>query len=272
VSARRAAELVESAALLGLPCSMVGEVDDTRSVVAERVGDAAPRPLAGALVVSLAALWAGPLCADVLARLGARVVTVESTRRPDGGRLAPRFFEALHGRSESVALDLAGAAGRSTLDRLLRSADLVIEGSRPRALEQMGIDAGDVLRSGPRVWLSITAQGRWPPFGGRVGFGDDAAAAGGLVGRVDGAPCFVADAVADPLAGLTAACAAAALVDRGGRWLVDVALARVAAAARGGWIPRSAGAPARPHPRRDAGAPLPLGRDTEAVLASLGLR
>jgi len=311
IARRRAVgELVERAAMLGLPCAAIGEVDDPRPAVATRVdggpegepdeeparrpdgeparrpdgepagrpdgahsvdpGDVAPRDVAGAVVVSLAALWAGPLAGDVLARLGARLITVESTARPDGGRLDRRFFAALHGRSESVALDLTDEQGRTTLGRLLRRADIVIEGSRPRALEQMGLDARQlVLEGGPRVWLSITAHGRDGPARHRVGFGDDTAAAGGLVGRVGDAPRFVADAVADPLTGLTAALAGAELLERGGCWLVDVALARTARAARGDWLTARPEVPARPRPRRDPGRAMPLGRDTRAALHSL---
>jgi crotonobetainyl-CoA:carnitine CoA-transferase CaiB-like acyl-CoA transferase len=267
-------ELVARAVLLGLPCSRVGEVDDARPAIAERVAEARPRTIDGAIVVDLAALWAGPLAGDVLSRLGARLITVESIRRPDGGRRARRFFEALHGRSESVALDLTDADGCATLRRLLARADVVIEGSRPRALEQMGIDVRSVLAGerGPRVWLSITAHGRGEGGRERVGFGDDAAAAGGLVGSVDATPRFVADAVADPLTGLTAAVAAAQLLERGGRWLVDVALARTARAASGGWLHAGDhGDAERPRPRRDPGRPMPLGRDTDAVLRSLGV-
>jgi crotonobetainyl-CoA:carnitine CoA-transferase CaiB-like acyl-CoA transferase len=234
------------------------------------VGDASPAPLVGATVVNLAALWAGPLCADVLARVGARVITVESTRRPDGGRLARRFFAALHGRSESVALDFASSSDREVLVRLLESADVVVEGSRPRALEQMGIDARSLVATGPRVWISITAHGRSERHRHRVGFGDDAAAGGGLVGWVSGAPVFIADAVADPVTGLTAALAAMELLERGGRWIVDVALARVAASGAGSWVAASDTTPTvRPHPRRDLGAPMPLGRDTERILHEL---
>jgi crotonobetainyl-CoA:carnitine CoA-transferase CaiB-like acyl-CoA transferase len=265
-------ELVERAALLGIAGTAVGEVADDRPVIAERVGDAPTRPLKDAVVVNLAALWAGPLCADLLARLGARVITIESTRRPDGGRQARKFFAALHGRSESVALDLGGPHGRRLLAELLHGADVVIEGSRPRALEQMGIDARRLLDEGPRVWLSITAHGRDGTARHRVGFGDDAAAAGRLVGWVGGEPRFVADAVADPLSGLTAACAAAVAIEDGGRWLLDVALARTAASAAGGWIARSGTEQDPPRVRRDPGAPMPLGRDTAAVLDRVSVR
>ncbi len=265
---RTAADLVAQATLLGLPCAAAGETAEGRAVIAERLGHRPGRPVGDITVVSLASLWAGPLCADVLARLGAHVVTVESTGRPDGARGAPAFFEALHGRSASVELDLASAEGRRSLLALLGTADVVIEGSRPRALEQMGIDAREVAGSGPGVWVSITGHGRSAGARDRVGFGDDCAVAGGLVGQGAAGPVFVADAVADPLAGLTAAHAALSLVTTGGRWLVDVALARVSRSVSGDWIPRTRDAD-RPVPRSDPGAPMPLGRDTDAVLRSL---
>ena len=43
--------------------------------------------------------------------------------------------------AESVALNLASESGRPELRRLLLAADVVIEGSCPRALEQMSLDA-----------------------------------------------------------------------------------------------------------------------------------
>ena len=274
-AARSTGALVERAILLGLPCGAVGEPGEDAPAIAEAMGAADARPLADVLVVNLSALWAGPLCADVLARAGARLITVESTGRPDGGRQARRFFAALHGRSESAAFDLATREGRRRLARLLGEADVVIEGSRPRALRQMGIDARSIASApgGPQVWLSITAHGRSGDAGHRVGFGDDAAAAGALVGWVDREPRFVADAVADPLTGLTAALAACQLLERGGRWLVDVALARSARSVRPSVrslvaVDRSV---ARPSPRSDAGAAMPLGRDTAAVVAEFGL-
>ena len=169
--------------------------------------------LRGLIVLDLAALWAGPLCAAVLGQLGARVIKVESTGRPDGGRHDPAMFESLHADNEFETVELESAAGRARLAALLAAADVVIEGSRPRALEQLGIDARAVLAGGrTRVWVSITAHGRSGVRARRVGFGDDVAAAGGLVGWVGDAdrrrPVFFADAAADPLSGLTAAAAA----------------------------------------------------------------
>jgi len=270
---RPSADVVERAALLGLPCATVGEQSDPRPVLVAPHGSAAPRPLRGALVVNLAALWAGPLAADLLARLGARVVTVESTTRPDGARAHPAFFASLHGRCSSVALPLSTAPGQDALRSLLAVADVVIEGSRPRALEAMSIDAAELLRSGPRVWVSITAHGRSRPWRERVGFGDDAAAGGGLVGHDHSGPTFLADAIGDPLSGLTTAASVAELLARGGRWLADIAISRVAASMDSGerLPPRPQDDVRPPRPRQDPGAWIELGRDTHSVLQDLGI-
>ena len=104
------------------------------------LGDAPPRlDLSGLRVVDLTALWAGPLCGDLLARGGAQVVKVESLGRPDGARRGPAaFFDQLNAHKRSVALDFTTTGGRARLAGLLVAADVVLESSRPRALDQLG--------------------------------------------------------------------------------------------------------------------------------------
>ena len=185
--------------------------------------------LKGALVVDLSALWAGPLCARLLGLAGARVVKVESIRRPDGARGGNRcFYDWLHAGHESVAVDFTLPKGRSALAELVRAADVVIEASRPRALAELGLAPERLDHRAGKVWVSITGYGRHHPD--RVAFGDDAAVAGGLVGRsADGDPVFCADAVADPLTGVVAALGAMGALARGGGQLIDVSMRNVAA-------------------------------------------
>ncbi len=198
------------------------------STIADPGGDA--RRLDGALVVDLSSLWAGPLCARLLGLAGARVVKVESTRRPDGARTGNRrFYDWLHAGHESVAVDFTLSDGRGALADLVRAADLVIEASRPRALAQLGLAPERLDHRAGKVWVSITGYGRGQPD--RVAFGDDAAVAGGLVGRsAAGEPVFCADAVADPLTGVVAALAALGALACGGGQLIDVSMRNVAAA------------------------------------------
>src|SRR5207249_665918 len=98
------------------------------------------------LVVDLSSLWAGPLCGHLLQALGARVIKVESSQRPDGARFGPKnFFDLLNANKDCVALNLSIAEGREQLRQLLLRADIVIEASRPRALRQMNIVAEDII-------------------------------------------------------------------------------------------------------------------------------
>ena len=275
-------ELVDGGAVLGLPVAelptaqRLARPDNDLPVVAEPHGAAPPADGADLLVVDLSSLWAGPLCAQILGLAGARIVKVESTGRPDGARFGPpAFFDLLHAGHESVALDFTTPEGRQDLCGLLGAADVVIEASRPRALPQLGIDPETLLRNGrPRIWLSITGYGRTGDAAQRVAFGDDGAAAGGLVVWDEQGPCFCADAVADPLTGLVAATAVLSSTAAGGRWLLDVSLQGVAAHFAADAVaspdPEPCAVPvAPPRARCATGIAAPLGAHTESVLAEV---
>jgi crotonobetainyl-CoA:carnitine CoA-transferase CaiB-like acyl-CoA transferase len=297
IARRGVAPLEARAALLGLPLAAVpGGGDVARHAVDHGVlhdaarspyrfdgsvaarprlrPSAAPpvRPVSGVpLVVDLSSLWAGPLATAILRDAGARVVKVESVRRPDGARRGPRpFFDLLHHGKESVALDFGDQADVALLDRLVRAADVVVEGSRPRALLELGIDAASVTAAGGTTWISITGHGRHGDAASRVGFGDDAAAAGGLV--VGDPPCFVADAVADPITGLYAAAVALAALVGGRGQVVDVALARCAAHVAAGADRRPGGPAASYAATSGATSPAapPRARVAPAAAADLG--
>jgi hypothetical protein len=275
VASRDVGELMARAALLGLPVARVGEAAGSPGVRRVPLGPALPRDVAGLVVVDLSALWAGPLCGDLLATAGASVIKVESTNRPDGARRGPRgFFDLLNARKRSVALDLRSNDGISALRALVRRADVVLEASRPRALEQFGLRAADeVAGGGPQIWVSITGYGRRGEDAGRVAFGDDAAGGGGLVVWDEGVAMFCADAVADPITGLAAAGACLDALASGGRWLLDASMAGVCAALAGPTLGAPGDLPvAPPRARPTAGSAPELGADTTQVLSEPGLR
>jgi CoA-transferase family III len=276
VAVRPVAELEARAVLLGLPVGVLplghigpAEADffDGLPVRADALGHAPARTLDGLVVVDLSSLWAGPLCGRILADAGATVVKVESVGRPDGARSGPtEFFDLMNAGKASVGVHLDRPDGIRALGRLVARADVVIEASRPRALEQLGFDAAVLGRDGPQVWVSITGHGRVGSGRDRVAFGDDAAIAGGLAAWHDGHPCFCADAVADPCTGLVAAAATVTALAEGGRWLLDVAMAQVSAHLAGFTLDASAAtevAPSRPHTRGRARA---LGADDARFL------
>ncbi|ODU07715.1 MAG: acyl-CoA transferase [Pseudonocardia sp. SCN 72-86] len=260
-----------AAALATMPAATFDERAELLSIAAGSIRRREPAPpvilglpidLTGQLVVSFGALWAAPLCAQLLATRGARVVTVETLQRPDGARRGdPRFYGLLHAYDRVVQLDPVGDA--DALHALVGAADIVIEASRPRALRAWGIDAVAEVDRGA-TWVSITAAGR---ASGRIGFGDDVAASAGLVAcDSEGLPVFVGDAIADPLAGLTAAMLA---LTQPGR-LHDVAMTDVVAATLDG-TPGHTATGSVTMPRARAVPPPCIGFTVDAALAELGL-
>lgn len=172
-------------------------------------------------VLDLSALWAGPLCAGLLARAGAEVVRVESIGRPDPTpHSSPLLNTRINGGKARLALDLRTGAGKAALLQAVEQADILVTSARASALRRLGLEP-EKLRG--KIWIAITAHG-WSSD--RVGFGDDCAVAGGLTRWQDGEPRFWGDALADPLTGLEAALAVLA----GATGLIDMAMARVAAA------------------------------------------
>jgi len=272
-AALSASPLVARGVELGLPIAL-----DQPPSPPERLFD--PLPAAQdrtdvPLVLDLSPLWAGPLAASLLAILGARVVKVESARRLDGARFGnAAFFDLLNAAKESVVLDFGDPVGRRRLHDLVRRADIVVEGSRPRALRQLGVEREAVVARGG-VWVSITAY----PDPDRAGFGDDAGVSAGLSTLMEegwAAPSFVGDAVADPLTGLHAAFGAWAAWLGGAGGFIGLALSDVVGHAIGMGIARPpelrrrqalAEADVAPlYPLRESsGGARPAGADTESL-------
>jgi alpha-methylacyl-CoA racemase len=111
-------------------------------------------------VIELASIGPGPMCAMLLADLGADVVRIDRLE-PSGLGLPVEPRHEVHGRSRrSVALDLKAPAALDAALRLVDRADVLIEGWRPGVAERLGI--------GPEV-----CQARNPGlvYGRMTGFG-----------------------------------------------------------------------------------------------------
>jgi crotonobetainyl-CoA:carnitine CoA-transferase CaiB-like acyl-CoA transferase len=104
-------------------------------------------------VLDMTTFWAGPSCTHMLAMLGAEVIHIESTRRPDGTRLIAGIpitedqwwekspiFSGLNTNKKGLTLDLQSAAGRELLTRLIATCDVIVENFTPRVLDQIGLD------------------------------------------------------------------------------------------------------------------------------------
>lgn len=127
-------------------------------------------PLAGYRIVEFGGIGPGPMCAMLLADLGADVVRIE---RPDGGELGlqtpVRFNLLLRGRRR-VALDLKKPGDRAELLQLIGLADALIEGYRPGAMERLGLGPDECLVRNPRlVYGRMTGWGQDGPLAKAAG-------------------------------------------------------------------------------------------------------
>ena len=260
VAANNADEVTQRARLLGLPVAALGETPAEPPRVRPYGAVTTVRGLSGLLVADLSAMWAGPLCAQLLVRAGATVVKVESAARPDGARSGPpAFFDWMNAGKLSYVVDFDQP---SCLLKLLAAADVVIESSRPAALSRRGLGPADVKPRDGKVWLRITGHGAEGERANWVAFGDDAAVSGGLVCGGGEDPVFCGDAIADPLTGLHAAVAVAQSLRSGGGELIEMSMAAVAATYAE--MPAAGERDCAATPPRSAAAPE-LGADNDAV-------
>jgi len=126
--------------------------------------------LAGVRVIDVTQVMAGPFCTMLLADLGADVVKIESpagdmTRRMPGGVGNDTFaYNAVNRGKRSVVLDVKTEAARAAVLRLVESADLFIENSRPGVMAGFGLDYATLAARNPRlIYASISGYGQTGP-------------------------------------------------------------------------------------------------------------
>lgn len=182
------------------------------------------QPLHGVKVVEFCHVAAGPFCGMLLADFGAEVVKIES---PEGDAmrqwppLSQGFsenFAAINRGKQSVVLDLKDPQQRDLARQLVLDADVLIENSRPGAMQRLGL-GWDWF--GPRkpalVYCAISAFGQDGPRGAEGGFDLTIQASAGVMsvtGEPDGAPVKAGVPLVDFAAGLYAAYTIAALLAR----------------------------------------------------------
>ena len=128
------------------------------------------QPLAGLLVLDLSQGIAGPYCGRLLADRGARVLKVEPPRgdwmRVLGAGPGATSASALYYNlgKESVVLNLKEPDDLERALALAARADVVIESSRPGAMEKLGLGFEAVrARNAVVIYLTISGFGRTGP-------------------------------------------------------------------------------------------------------------
>src|SRR5919206_5079150 len=100
-------------------------------------------PLSGIRVVEFSHMVMGPTCGMILGDLGAEVIKIEplagdNTRRLLGAGAG--FFRMFNRNKKSIAVDLAEAAAREAVERLIASADVLVENFKPGTMAKHGLD------------------------------------------------------------------------------------------------------------------------------------
>jgi crotonobetainyl-CoA:carnitine CoA-transferase CaiB-like acyl-CoA transferase len=177
-------------------------------------------PFEGLRVLDMTSYWAGPLAGHVLALLGAEVIHLESSTRPDGVRLVggvPQtedrywergpIFSALNTNKKSLTIDLREQRGIDLLRRFVGTCDIVIENYTPRVLDQLGLDYESLRMDRPDlIMLRMPGFGLEGPWRDQAAFAfviEDAAGLTWLTGHPDLLP-FEPYCIGDPNAGLHA--------------------------------------------------------------------
>jgi formyl-CoA transferase/CoA:oxalate CoA-transferase len=153
----------------------------------------------------------------LLADMGARVIKVEQPGKGDDTRgWGPPFLEgesayflSINRNKESVTLNFKRPEGRDILDRLIASADILVENFKPGILGKMGLDHESLRQKHPRlVYCSISGFGHTGPRSHEPGYDAIMQAEGGLMsitGAAGGPPFRLGVAIADIVSGMFAA-------------------------------------------------------------------
>jgi crotonobetainyl-CoA:carnitine CoA-transferase CaiB-like acyl-CoA transferase len=134
-------------------------------------------PAAGIRVLDLTRVIAGPVATRTLALLGADVLRIDSPLLPES-----HIAHADTGFGKrSACLDLADGKDSAVFEELLATADVVVSGYRPGALDPYGLTPDGLFARRPSLVVAeLSAWGWSGPWSGRRGFDSLVQAARGI--------------------------------------------------------------------------------------------
>ncbi len=130
-----------------------------------------PGPLSGVRVVDLTSMISGPVATMMLADQGADVIKVEALSGdlvrgagPNRSGITATFISSNRSK-RSLALDLKDPRGRRVLEKLLATADVMVQNFRPGTIERMGFDEATVRKlKADLIYVSISGFGEQGPY------------------------------------------------------------------------------------------------------------
>jgi crotonobetainyl-CoA:carnitine CoA-transferase CaiB-like acyl-CoA transferase len=122
-------------------------------------------PLADLRVIELAGIGPGPMCAMLLADLGAKVLRIDREQPSELGVQRPRQFDLLLRNRPSIRMDLKNSARQQEVLNLVAEADVLIEGFRPGVAERLGLGPEICMKRNPElVYGRMTGWGQAGPL------------------------------------------------------------------------------------------------------------
>lgn len=123
-------------------------------------------------VIDFSRVLSGPYCTMLLGDLGADVIKVEEITEGDPTRHnlplvdgESHYFLSINRNKRSIALDLKNPSGVRIAQRLIDSADVVVENFRPGTMAKFGLDYASVREAKPEIiYCSISGFGQTGPL------------------------------------------------------------------------------------------------------------
>jgi len=145
-------------------------------------------PLAGLRILDLSQLLPGAAVTHYFSDFGADVIKIETPPRGDYIREVMPHVDGislqhltLDRNKRSFSLDLKNPAGTAVLHALVRSADAVVESSRPGTMARRQADYATLSELNPRiVYLSFTGYGQAGPYSHLPSHGSNLASFAGV--------------------------------------------------------------------------------------------
>ena len=158
-------------------------------------------PLSGIKIVELAGIGPGPMCAMLLADLGATVLRIDRKQPSDLGIKRPLRFNTLLRSRKSIALDLKDPQAIEITLQLIAQADALIEGFRPGVMERLGLGPEICLARNPKlIYGRMTGWGQQGPLAQTAGHDLGYIAITGVlhaIGRREAAPAIPLNLIGD---------------------------------------------------------------------------
>lgn len=127
-------------------------------------------PLEGIKVIEMAGIGPGPMCAMLLADLGAEVVRIDRVQSAGLGLPRDPRGDLLNRGRRSVAVDLKATTGVDVVLRMVERADALIEGFRPGVMERLGVGPAPCFERNPKlVYGRMTGWGQHGPLAHAAG-------------------------------------------------------------------------------------------------------